>query len=121
MSDIANLAPVTEENDPNGKLNKPGGYTSTVYFGTPLLGTENLTGAPLIDEGTTAGGSVETYATVEDAKSRDAYLGGFDGSIFASGSHMVLGTMVVRTSDDLKASEQETLTNAIIAAMTSIE
>ena len=121
VSDIANLAPVTEENDPNGKLNKPGGYTSTVYFGTPLLGTENLTGAPLIDEGTTAGGSVETYATVEDAKSRDAYLGGFDGSIFASGSHMVLGTMVVRTSDDLKASEQETLTNAIIAAMTSIE
>lgn len=121
VADIANLAPVTEENDPNGKLNKPGGYTSTVYFGTSLLGTENLTGAPLIEEGTMAGGAVETYATVEDAEARNTYLGGFDGSILSSGSHTVLGTMVIRTSDDLKASQQETLTNAITEAMTALE
>ena len=121
ISDIANLAPVTEENDPNGNLNKPGGYTSTVYFGTPLLGTENLTGDTLIKEGTSAGGAIETYQTVEDAESRASYLSGFDGSILASGSHKVLGTMVVRTSNDLKASQQDTLTNAIIAAMTTPE
>lgn len=121
VADIANLAPVTEENDPNGNLNKPGGYTSTVYFGTSLLGTENLTGAPLIEEGTDAGGAVETYATAEDAESRNSYLGGFDGSILASGSHTVLGTMVIRTSNDLKASQQETLTNAITEAMTALE
>lgn len=52
VADVANIAPVTEENDPNGNLNKPGGYTSTVYFGTALLGTQNLSGNPLIDEGT---------------------------------------------------------------------
>ena len=113
--------PVTEENDPNGNLNKPGGYTSTVYFGTALLGTQNLSGNPLIDEGTDAGGAVETYRTAEEAETRNNYLASFDGAgMFSSGSHMVLGTMVIRTSDDLKASQQETLTNAIIAAMTSL-
>ncbi|MBQ6441503.1 MAG: zinc ribbon domain-containing protein [Lachnospiraceae bacterium] len=121
VSDIANIAPVTEEHDPNGNLNKPGGYTSTVYFGTSLLGTENLTGDALIEEGTTAGGAIETYATEEDAQSRNSYLGGFDGSILASGSHTVLGTMLIRTSNDLKASQQETLTNAIVEAMTALE
>lgn len=121
VSDIANIAPVTEEHDPNGNLNKPGGYTSTVYFGTSLLGTENLTGDALIEERTTAGGAVETYATEEDAQSRNSYLGGFDGSILASGSHTVLGTMLIRTSNDLKASQQETLTNAIVEAMTALE
>ena len=122
VSDVANIAPVTEENDPNGNLNKAGGYTSTVYFGTALLGTQNLTGNPLIDEGTDAGGAIETYRTVEEAETRNSYLASFDGAgMFSSGSHMVLGTMVVRTSDDLKASQQETLTNAIVAAMTSLD
>lgn len=119
VADVANIDPVTEENDPNGNLNKPGGYTSTVYFGTALLGTQNLSGNPLIDEGTDAGGAVETYRTAEEAETRNNYLASFDGAgMFSSGSHMVLGTMVIRTSDDLKASQQETLTNAIIAAMT---
>ena len=120
VSDIANVAPVTEENDPNGNLNKAGGYTSTVYFSTSLLGTENLTGNALIEKGTDAGGAIETYKTVEDAEARNTYLAAFDGGILASGSHMVLGTMVVRTSNDLKASQQETLRNAIVAEMTSL-
>ena len=121
VSDVANMAPVTEEHDPNGRLNKQGGYTSTVYFGSPLLGTEELTGDALIEEGTDAGGAIETYRTVEDAESRDSYLGALDGGIFTSGSHKVLGTMVIRTSDSLKASQQETLTNAIVAAMLALE
>ncbi len=121
VSDVANMAPVTEENDPNGHLNKPGGYTSTVYFGTSMLRTEELTGNALIDAGTIAGGAIETYRSVEDAQARCDYLAAFDGSIFASGSHVVLGTMLIRTSDDLKASQQETLTNEIINAMTSLE
>ena len=121
VSDVANIAPVTEENDPNGNLNKAGGYTSTVYFGSGLLGKENLTGNALIDEGTSAGGAVETYKSVEDAESRNSYLGSLDGVGFLSpGSHIVLGTMVIRTSDDLKASQQETLTNAIINEMIKV-
>lgn len=121
VENIANIAPVTEENDPNGNLNKAGGYTATVYFGTSLLGTQELYGDSLIDVGTDAGGAIEVYTCVEDAEKRNDYLAGFDGGIFASGSHKVLGTMVVRTSDDLKASEQETLTNAIVSAMITIK
>ncbi len=121
VSGVANMAPVTEEHDPNGQLNKQGGYTSTIYFGSPLLGTQELTGDALIDEGTDAGGAIETYRTVEDAESRDSYLGILDGGIFASGSHRVLGTMVIRTSDELKASQQEILTNTIVAEMTALD
>ena len=121
VDNVANIAPVTEEHDPNGKLNKAGGYTATVYFMSPLLGTENLTGYDLIEEGTTGGGAIEVYRNVEDAENRNTYLGALDGGIFSSGSHVVLGTMVVRTSDDLKASQQETLTNAIVAAMTELD
>ncbi len=121
VENVANIAPVTEEHDPNGHLNKDGGYTSTVYFSSPLLGTEGLKGDALIDKGTDAGGAIEVYKTPEEAENRRKYLAAFDGGIFASGSHVVLGTMLVRTSDDLKASEQETLTNAIIAAMIEID
>ena len=122
VADVANIAPVTEENDPNGNLNKAGGYTSTVYFGTSLLGTDNLSGDSLIDAGTVAGGAIETYKTAEEAETRNTYLASLDGmGWMSSGSHMVLGTMVIRTSDDLKASQQETLTNAIVAAMIALE
>ena len=121
VENVANIAPVTEEHDPNGHLNKDGGYTSTVYFSSPLLKTENLKGDALIDKGTDAGGAIEVYKTPEEAENRRKYLAAFDGGIFASGSHVVLGTMLIRTSDDLKASEQETLTNAIIAAMTEVD
>lgn len=122
VSDVANMAPVTEENDPNGNLNKVGGYTSTVYFGTPLLGTEEKTGDAVIEAGNQGGGAIETYRTVEDAEARNTYLSAFDGGGFISaGSHKVLGTMVIRTSDKLKASQQETLTNAIINEMISLD
>lgn len=117
VENIANMAPVTEENDPNGKLNKAGGYTAQIYFSSPLLKTESLAGDALIDKGTDAGGSIEVYATVEDAESRNTYLASFDDSVFDSGKHVVLGTMVVRVSTDLPASKQETLTNEIIEAL----
>lgn len=29
---VADISAVTEDNDPNGQLNKPGGYTATVYY-----------------------------------------------------------------------------------------
>ena len=63
----------------------------------------------------------ETLKNTEDAENKNSYLGALDGGIFSSGSHRVLGTMVVRTSDDLMASQQETLTNAIVAAMTELD
>jgi len=106
---------VTEENDPNGQLGKAGGYTGALFFIYDLVEDNNEDSA--IDAGTDGGGCIEIYATVEDAESRDSYLGNFDGTIFSSGSHTVLGTVVIRTSNDLTASQQQTLEDAIIDAL----
>lgn len=121
VSDIANTVPVTEDNDPNGKLGKAGGYTSQIYFSTPLLKTESLLGDRLIDAGTIAGGSIEVYATEEDANKRDIYLASFDGTVLDSGKHVVLGTMVIRVSSDLTASKQNELSEAIVEVMLMME
>ena len=75
----------------------------------------------IIDKGTDGGGAIEVYANVEDAESRDSYLAGFDGGVLASGSHTVVGTCVVRTSDELAASKQKELEAAVIGALTKLE
>ena len=69
-----------------------------------------------VDVGTDGGGQVEVYATVSDAEARDEYLGALDGSMFSNGSHFVLGTMVIRTSEYLTASQQHDLEDAIVEA-----
>mgnify|MGYP000208233386 FL=1 len=51
---ILNMAPVTEDNDPNGNLNKAGGYTSTVYFESQNVDQSTVYGNDLIDKGTDA-------------------------------------------------------------------
>ena len=85
VPNVTGISAVTEDNDPNGNLNKAGGYTSP-----------------------------------EDAEKRNTYLASFDGSIFASGSHSVIGTVVVRTSNELKASQQKEMEANIIAALIEI-
>lgn len=117
---ITDMISVTEDNDPNGKLNKSGGYTSTVFFSVSLLDQSLIYGDTLIDKGTDAGGSIEVYTTVEDAQKREAYLASFDGSVLATGSHTILGTIVIRTSDELTASQQKELENQIIDSFTTL-
>ena len=117
VENIANIACATEENDPNGHLGKDGGYTAQIYYSSPLLGTETVAGDKLIDAGTDAGGSIEVYKTAEDAEKRNTYLASFDGTLFDSGKHIVLGTMVVRVSTKLTASKQEQFINEIIAEL----
>ena len=114
---ITTIEIVTEENDPNGNLGKQGGYTGALFFIYDLI--DNPNNETPTEAGTSGGGSIEIYANVEDAEARNTYLGAFDGTIFASGSHVVLGTMVIRTSNDLTASEQQTLESAIIEAIQS--
>lgn len=118
---ILNMAPVTEDNDPNGNLNKAGGYTSAIYFESQNVDQSSVYGTDLIDKGTSAGGAIETYKTNKDAANRDAYLGAFDGGILSSGSHKVIGTVLIRTSDKLTATQQNELTQAIINALTRLE
>lgn len=122
IDEIVDVRAVTEDNDPNGQLNKPGGYTATIYFESKNVDQSKLfeTGG-LIEKGTDAGGAIEVYANEEDAQKRDEYLATFDGSVLASGSHKVVGTTLIRTSDELSASKQKELENKIISAFSKLQ
>ena len=114
IPNISGYQAVTEDHDPNGNLNKQGGYTSTVYFSTPLIDQSNVYGNDIVDKGTECGGAIEVYASEEDAEKRDSYLASFDGAgMLNSGSHKVLGTIVIRTSTKLTATQQNKFTNNI--------
>lgn len=117
---VGDISAVTEDNDPNGQLGKAGGYTAMVYFTSPLVNQGNVYGSTVIEKGCDGGGAIEVYATVDDANKRNDYLGTFDGGILSSGSHNVVGTVVVRTSDELTASQQKQLEAAIVEALTRL-
>lgn len=115
-SDVSNIQAVTEDNDPNQLLNKEGGYTSTIYFTiNQLIEDEN---ADPIELGTDAGGSIEVYKNIDDAKARCNYLASFDNSILPTGSYAMIGTMVVRTSYQLDSTSQYNLTDEIFSSLT---
>lgn len=108
LPNITGMEAVTEDNDPNGNLNKQGGYTATVYFASDLVDQSEVFGETIVDKGTEAGGAIEVYATVADANKRNEYLASFDGAgMLNSGSHSVVGTVVIRTSDKLTATQQK--------------
>lgn len=113
VTTITGVQSVTETNDPNGNLNKQGGYTASVYF-TDSLVAEPVDGADIVEKGNDAGGNIEVYKTVDEAKARDTYLSAFDSQGFLNpGSHYVRGTLVIRTSRFLTASQQNELTENI--------
>lgn len=114
---ILDIEAVTEDNDPNGQLNKASGYISQIYFSYRLVNQNNLYGNTIIEKGTSAGGSIEVYRNVDDATKRNKYLSNFDGGFLAAGSHCIVGTIVVRTSSELTASQQKLLENNIVFAL----
>lgn len=119
---VTGYAGVTEDNDPNGMLNKPGGYTATVYFASSQIKEKDrmwLDGT-IIENGTDGGGSIEVYTNEEDAQRRCEYLSQFDGTVTASGTHTIVGTVLVRISDQLTASQQKELETKIIQNLTEL-
>ncbi len=121
---ITAIDAVTEEHDPNNQLNKQGGYIGCIYFADTQVdrskvyieeGKDNV-----IDVGTMGGGAVEIFKTVDEAETRNSYLGGFDGTGFSSGSHYVIGTCIIRTSDTLTGKQQTDLTEKITEALTKV-
>ena len=121
IDNVSGIGAVTEKHDPNGNLNKPKGYTAAVYFASKYLNSKKIDGKTIIDKGTDCGGCIEVYACSEDAVSRDEYRAVYDGTILSSGSHSVIGTVVVRTSDELPASKQKKLEKMIINKLTEIK
>lgn len=120
IENVGEIQGATESNDPNGNLNKQGGYTSATFFTSPLV-QEEVYGDNVVQKGTHVGGCIEVYETAENAKRRDEYLAAFDGTgITNPGSHMVCGTVVVRTSQYLTATQQTDLTNQIMEKVTEL-
>lgn len=107
----------TEITDPNNLLNKPGGYYASIYFSYSLVNQNELDGNTIIEKGVEAGGCIEVYSKKADAEKREQYLATFDGSFLATGTHKVVGTLVVRTSNELLASQQKLLESNIVAAL----
>lgn len=121
VENMGDISAATEDNDPNGNLNKQGGYTAQVYFSSPLIDQSIFSDDSVIDKGTQCGGSIEVYKTVEEVQNREDYLATFDGGVLSSGSHKVIGTVLIRTSNELTATQQQELEKAIIEAFTMLE
>ena len=117
---ITDMAPVTEDHDPNGQLGKQGGYIGCIYFQDKQVdrAANYITEDDVIDVGTDGGGAIEIFKTKEEAAVREAYLATFDGTGFSSGSHKIVGTCLVRTSTYLTASQQNALTDQIEQVLT---
>lgn len=122
---ITMMDSVTEDHDPNGKLGKQGGYIGCIYFRDSQVDQSKLyvDGDPedVVDVGTQGGGAIEIFNTNEEAVARDLYLANFDGTMFVSGSHYVIGTVLIRTSDELTGTQQLDLTEKIKTALTEID
>lgn len=126
VDDVADARAVTEDQDPNGNLHKAGGCTSTIYFESKTVNQSDVYVSGeyadvLIDKGTDAGGAIEVYKNVEDAEKRRDYLATYDGTIFANGTHTVIGTVLVRASNELTATQQKELEQKVIDALTRLE
>lgn len=121
VKSIREAQAVTEGNDPNGLLTKDGGYQSCIYFTITQIDPTSVDGSDIVAKGTDAGGAIEVYSTLEDAKSRCEYLSQFDDTLLYSGSYVLVGTMVIRTSYKLSNQEQVDLTDEIVRAFTELK
>lgn len=122
VGSITSTKAVTQYYDPNMLLGKEnGGYTSCVYFTVDNIAVSDVKGVDAAHKGVDGGGSVEVYATLDDALKRCDYLSQFDGTILYSGSYTIVGTMVIRTSYKLSNEEQIQLTDDIINSLTEIK
>ena len=114
VESISGVQAVTEDHDPNGNLNKAGGYTACIYFSSSLINQDEVFGNDIVEKGTDCGGCIEVYPTIEEAEKRNTYLSAFDGAgMLDSGSHNILGSIVIRTSRTLTATQQSELTQKI--------
>lgn len=117
ISDIINIKAVTEDNDPNGLLNKEGGYTSSTYFTLKDISDENV---DPVEAGTDGGGCIEVYETLADAEARVDYLKEFDNSYMYTGAYALIGTSVVRVTYALEEEQQYELMDKIFRILSEI-
>lgn len=100
----------TEANDPYNNLGKPGYYTAgAAFWDTRTKYSEEYTTADQKGKwGASAGGSIEIYASDEDAKKRVDYMQAFTGNpLTEPGAFKQIGSAVIRASKDLSKSQQD--------------
>lgn len=114
IEEITDICPVSKDNDPNGLLNKEKGYYSCIYFKDEAVDQSIIPGNTTIEKGTDCGGAIELFNNSNDALERCNYLEQFDDTLLYSGSHEILGTIIIRTSYLLSSDDQLKLTNNII-------
>lgn len=117
---VGEITALTEESDQNRLLGKQGSYYAKIVFASPLVDQSRVIGSNLAERGIDAGGSIEVFETEEAAKKRCDYIATYDGTFMKAGTHAVIGTVLVRTSDELTASQQKQLEANIIAALTRL-
>ncbi|WP_051208895.1 zinc ribbon domain-containing protein [Butyrivibrio sp. WCD3002] len=127
IDNILEIEAVTEENDSNESLNKPGGYSADIFFSSKYLeGTralEDWDGNRMspIDAGTAGGGSIEIYSNVRDAEDRCKYIHEMQKKIGGGEKDAIVGTCLVRISRKMKASKQNKLMNLIVDGLQTLD
>lgn len=111
---ITDSAAVTETNDANNLIGRPGQYVSKVAFADSRVGQPIDQAAP----GNDAGGSIEVFATASDAQKRSDYiqkslanLGPAAGTEY----HYLTGTALVRVTGVLPPSAAAAYETAVAA------
>lgn len=122
IDSIVQIEAATEETDQNNMMNKPHGYYAYIALSSSMIPTELRAYSTPVENGNDGGAAIEVYKTVKLAKAREAYLASLDSpGALSPGTHKVVGTMVVRTSSRLKASQQQALEKNIINALIELK
>lgn len=118
VDEITDVIALTEETDENKRMNKAHGYVVKVFFESSNLNQADLKetyGESLIERGTDAGGTVEIFINEEDAKARQEYIQSLP--LQQNESVRVVGTVVIRTSEELTSNLQKALEEKIVEAI----
>lgn len=118
VKSITQVQAATEKTDANNMMNKEGGYTSYIALKSSMVHDSYYSSQSALEAGNDGGAVIEAFKTVKDAKARVKYLSALDGSgPLSPGTHKVVGTLVIRTSNQLTASQQSKLEKRIINAL----
>ncbi len=122
LEHITEIDAVTHDHDPQGRLGEEGGYTSCLYFSTDQIDQNQVPGYLLIDKGTAAGGSIEVYASQEDAQARISQLlqQQEDDESVPFGTCLVCGTVVIMVSALLTKKQQIEMEETICESLTRL-
>ena len=109
---ITDSATVTEANDANNLIGRPGQYVSKVAFADSRIGSPIDHARPVND----AGGSIEVFASAADAQTRSDYIQQTLqdlGPVAGTEYHYLSGTALVRVTGELPPSAAEEYESAV--------